>query len=91
MVTICLVMHETETLSTVVPNVISDLLPFDNWLASINRTPTTGWRWRKQGLIQALVINGRLYVSRKAILNFERRVAAGEFARTRRSLESKKA
>jgi hypothetical protein len=76
-------MRDTKTQCTVVPNVVSDLLPFDNWLASINRTPTTGWRWRKQGLIRALVINGRLYVSRKDIVDFERRAAAGEFARRR--------
>jgi hypothetical protein len=57
----------------------SDLVAFEAWLSSINRTPVTGWRWRKRGLIRTTNILGRLYVSRKEIADFERRAAAGEF------------
>ena len=58
----------------------SGLLAYDTWLASIPISPATGWRWRRQGLIEVINIYGRCYVSRSAIAEFERRAAAGEFA-----------
>jgi len=59
----------------------SDLVAFEAWLSSINRTPCTGWRWRKRGWIPTVNIAGRIYVSRQAIAEFERRATAGEFAK----------
>jgi hypothetical protein len=60
---------------------ITDLLAFHRWLKDIDKTPATGWRWRKRGWIPTINIAGRLYVSRQAIAEFERRAAAGEFAK----------
>jgi hypothetical protein len=65
----------------------SDLVAFEAWLSSINRTPVTGWRWRKRGLIHTINILGRLYVSRQAIAEFERRAAAGEFSQIHKTLK----
>ena len=62
----------------------SDLVALEAWLSSINRTSVTAWRWRKDGLIETINIYGRLYVSRKAIAEFERRAASGEFSRRHR-------
>jgi hypothetical protein len=59
----------------------TDLLAYDAWLESIPISPATGWRWRKRGLIETINIYGRVYVSRSAIAEFERRAAAGEFSR----------
>jgi hypothetical protein len=59
----------------------SDLVAYDRWLAELPISPATGWRWRKRGWIPTINIAGRVYVSRSAIAQFERRAAAGEFAR----------
>ena len=59
----------------------SDLFAYDEWLASIPISAATGWRWRQRGLIKVINIYGRCYVARSAIAEFERRAAAGEFAK----------
>ena len=59
----------------------SSIVAFEPWLKEIDKTPATGWRWRRKGWIKTLNISGRLYVSRAAIAEFERRAAAGEFAK----------
>jgi len=59
---------------------VSNLFAFDRWLKDIDKTPVTGWRWRRLGWIQTVNICGRLYVSRDEIKRFEQRAAAGEFA-----------
>ncbi len=51
------------------------------WLKQIGRSDTTGWRWAQNGWIHPLNISGRPYVTRQDIEQFERRAAAGEFAR----------
>jgi hypothetical protein len=61
---------------------VSNLLAFDRWLKDIDRTPATGWRWRKRGWISTVNICGRLYISRNEINRFETRAAAGEFSKT---------
>jgi hypothetical protein len=61
---------------------VSNFLAFDRWLKDIDRTPATGWRWRKRGWIKTINVCGRLYVSRDEINRFERRAAAGEFSKT---------
>jgi hypothetical protein len=60
---------------------LSDLVAFEAWLSSINRTTVTGWRWRKLGWIEVINIAGRSYISRAAIAWFEAAAAAGRFAR----------
>lgn len=64
---------------------VSDLVAYDRWLTEIGISHTSGWRFRKRGAIKAVLLYGRLYVSRGAIAEFERRAAAGEFARTGKS------
>ena len=60
---------------------VSDLAAYDHWLADLGISAATGWRWRRDGLITTVNICGRLYVSREAVEAFERRAAAGEFAK----------
>ena len=57
----------------------SQLFAFDEYLRGRNLTRTTGYRYRRQGLIETVNIFGRLYVTRKEIERFERRAMAGEF------------
>ena len=59
----------------------SDLIAYDQWLASLPISAATGWRWRRRGWIATINIAGRVYVSRRDIAEFERRAAAGEFAK----------
>lgn len=59
----------------------SSLVSFEKWLEDIDKTPATGWRWRKRGWIETVNICGRLYISRSVIAEFERRAAAGEFSK----------
>jgi hypothetical protein len=59
----------------------SDLVAYDEWLNQLSITQATGWRWRKRGWIPTVNICGRVYVSRSAIAEFERRAAADEFAK----------
>jgi hypothetical protein len=59
----------------------SDLVAYDEWLNQLSITHATGWRWRKRGWIPTVNICGRVYVSRTAIAEFERRAATGEFAK----------
>jgi hypothetical protein len=60
---------------------VSNLFAFDRWLKDIDRTPATGWRWRKRGWINTINVSGRLYISRDEINRFETRAAAGEFSK----------
>ena len=66
--------HETQ--SNADP---SNLFSFDGWLRGRGLTRTTGYRYRRQGLIETTNIFGRLYVTRQQIEQFERRAIAGEF------------
>lgn len=62
-----------------------DLVSFDAWLESIDRTRATGHRWRKRfPWLETLNVFGRLYIRRKTIEEFERRAPAGEFQRDMR-------
>jgi hypothetical protein len=61
---------------------VSNLLAFDRWLKDIDRTPATGWRWRKRGWIKTINVCGRLYITRDEINRFESRAVAGEFSKT---------
>jgi hypothetical protein len=70
---------------------VSNLLAFDRWLKDIDRTPATGWRWRKRGWINTVNICGRLYVSRHEIERFEKRASRGEFSKTHKTPKRKSA
>ena len=61
------------------------LIALDDCLASVGRTHTTGWRWRKAGWLRTTNIAGRLYLTREAIAEFIRRAESGEFARTHKT------
>jgi len=55
-------------------------MSLNKWLEQIGVTPTTGWRWRKKGVIKTINIYGRLYISEESIAEFLSRAKAGEFA-----------
>lgn len=56
-----------------------NLVSYFGWLGTLGKTRTTGWRWRKSGLIQTVNIFGKLYVTRDEIARFEQRAMSGEF------------
>jgi hypothetical protein len=59
-----------------------DLVSFDQWIRSLNRTRAIGHRWRRQfPWLETTNIFGKLYIRRKTIEEFERRAIAGEFQR----------
>jgi len=58
---------------------VGNIVSFDAWLNSINRTRCTGWRWRKNGLISTQNIFGKIYITRDEIARFETRALSGEF------------
>ena len=60
---------------------VSNLCAYDNWLENMGISAATGWRWRRDGLITTVNILGRIYIAREVIDSFERRAAAGEFAK----------
>jgi hypothetical protein len=66
-------MEKTET----APRLIS----LNKFLEEMGVTSTTGWRWRKRGILETVNIYGRLYVAKDVIEQFHRRATAGEFAK----------
>ena len=56
------------------------LVSLNKFLAQMGVTSTTGWRWRRKGILRAVNIYGRLYLSDDAIAEFHQRATAGEFA-----------
>lgn len=56
-----------------------NLVSYFVWLETLGKTRTTGWRWRKCGLIEVVNIFGKLYVTRDEIARFEQRAMSGEF------------
>ncbi|MFN0130837.1 MAG: hypothetical protein ACKV19_29590 [Verrucomicrobiales bacterium] len=62
-----------------------------SFLADMDVTHVTGWRWRQKGILETIDINGRLYVTPEAMERFLARARAGEFARgARGAAKSKK-
>jgi hypothetical protein len=55
------------------------LSSFDVFLERLNKTRTTGWRWRRDGVIQTVNVFGKLYITREEIARFEVRAISGEF------------
>lgn len=73
-------MNDSATARNLTP--VGDLVPFDEWLASLGRSKVSGWRYRKRGVISTVNLMGRIFVSRAAIAEFERKALNGEFAKT---------
>jgi hypothetical protein len=48
----------------------------------MGRSSITLWRWRKKGWLETVNISGKPYVSADGLAKFNRRAAAGEFAKT---------
>jgi predicted site-specific integrase-resolvase len=59
------------------------LVPLNTWLTQIRVTPVTAWRWRRKGWLKTVNILGRVYLTEKAIVEFQQRAEAGEFAKAR--------
>jgi hypothetical protein len=59
----------------------SNLQSFDGYLKALGKKKTTGYRWRKAGLIETVNIYGRIYVTAEAIASFEKRAIRGDFAK----------
>ena len=56
-------------------------MALEQFLAQMGVTAATGWRWRQNGELRTCNIHGRLYVLPEAVEEFNRRAAAGEFAK----------
>ena len=67
-----------KTQSTPLPG---NLVSFDAWISSLDKTRGTGWRWRRAGVVETVNVFGKCYISREEITRFETRAAAGEFER----------
>lgn len=63
-----------------IDNALPKLVSLNKWLQEIGVTSTTGWRWRKRGILRTTNIYGRLYLTQDAINEFLTRAEAGEFA-----------
>jgi hypothetical protein len=57
----------------------SNLVSFDSWIKSLGRARCTGYRWRKDGLVDVVNIFGKWYISREEITRFEKRAVSGAF------------
>ena len=63
-----------------IQNTAGNLLAYDAWIRSLNRTRATGHRWRKVfPWLKTVNILGKNYITRETIAEFERRALAGEF------------
>jgi predicted site-specific integrase-resolvase len=67
-------------MSQVAANNESDLMSLRTWLDGLGVSDTTGWRWRKEGVIKTVNIYGRQYVTRQARAEFLARAESGEFS-----------
>src|ERR1019366_7186054 len=60
-----------------------DALPpiaLDVFWSRMGITRSTVWTWRRKGMITTINICGKLYITAKEIVEFNRRAEAGEFA-----------
>jgi hypothetical protein len=63
------------------PNLSPGPIPLRKWGRDRGLSPATLWRFRHRGWLSTLNIAGRPYVTAAGVAEFERRAAAGEFAR----------
>jgi hypothetical protein len=68
----------TKEQGTVLPGSIVSL---DKWTQQTGVAPVTVWRWRNKGWLSVSNIAGKLYLTTEALLEFERRLKNGEFAK----------
>ena len=54
---------------------------YEAWLKTIPASSTTGWRWRREGMVNTINIAGRCYISAEEIARFLARAESGEFAK----------
>jgi hypothetical protein len=73
-------MKINKTKSEVVPLDAMPPVSLERFMTEFGVSPATCWRYRKRGWLETLVICGRHYVSRAAIVEFNRRAACGDFA-----------
>lgn len=59
------------------------LIRYQKWLRQIGVANTTGWRWRRNGLINVINIAGGLYITDVELAKFTTRAAAGDFSKPR--------
>lgn len=57
------------------------LTPLTEFAASLGKTTSTIWRWRKLGWVRATNICGKLYIADSDLAEFRRRAEAGEFSK----------
>ena len=57
-------------------------IALDKFIEQSGISAVTVWRYRRAGMLNALNICGRLYLTRAEIRRFNERAAAGHFART---------
>lgn len=81
---------DDKNISCKAQNEPPQLYDFGRWLASMGKTPITGWRWRQRGIVKTLNIFGRVYISQEEAENFVRRAQAGEFAQPHKTPRIKK-
>ena len=71
-------LHENAAPPTAVAEQeLSNLVSLDRYLESLGRSRTTFWRWQKRGLIRAVNVSGRNYVTRDEIRRFEQAAVSG--------------
>jgi len=59
------------------------IMSFEAWIKQVGRSRTTGFEWRRAGMIETHDICGRPYVTQDAVVKFLERTRAGEFAATK--------
>ncbi len=57
------------------------MVPYRTFLDDLGKSSVTGWRMRRDGLVNTINISGKIYIRQQEIQRFEERAAAGEFAR----------
>lgn len=66
------------------PRAAAELFAQDRFAEDIGVTRETLWRWRRDGLLKTININGRHYVTAEEAADFKRRALAGQFAKAAR-------
>ncbi len=55
--------------------------PFSRFCRECGFSYTTGWRFRRAGLVEVINLRGRPYILQTEVERFKARAAAGEFSR----------
>ena len=56
-------------------------IALDVFIVQMGISRRTAWAWRKKGILRTINIYGRVYIPAREITEFNRRAAAGEFAK----------